>query len=775
MRQRGEIKNPKGDFMMRGQGGYGAARRAQAGYRAIAIATLGMAAGLSAAPVAAQSSGDDAQLSEIVVTAERRETRLQATPIAVTALSGAAMAERGATTVSDLAGTIPNFTGQASPAGGDSSGQYFIRGVGQFDFIVTQEPSVGLYLDGVYVGRTAGAALDLVNIERVEVLRGPQGTLFGRNTTGGAIQVVTQKPAREFGGSAEVTFGSRKRLDIRASINAPLIEDRLFANVAVASFDQEGYGRRLTTGEKVGERDNIAGRAQLFYDGDDVDIRFAVDGSKRDVGPGQESLILVDLANPASAGVVAYNASLQAMGFAPIGTNFIPKDPLDTYSAYPAKDNYEIYGGNLTVDWSIGPDLSLKSISAYRNLKAQASRDFDSTPYPLIQQAIDDDQSQISQELQLAGKAFDQRLQYVAGLFYYRERARQSQFADLFVPIVRTGPGAYDFAPTAGGTALRVFNNQTTKSYAAFAQLDYRLTDSFSLTAGLRYSRDEKDLISSFGVGVFGNVRPPAKVTDSWSNLSPKVGVQYKPNDDVMLYASLSRGFRSGGFNGRSFVPAPPTSFGNETIWAYEAGLKSEWLGRRLRFNLAGFYYDYKDYQGSTLDNLAVVVGNIANVALSGFEIESAALLFPGFRLEANLGYLHQNIKKVDPNAAVSIAPFTKLVNSPKWSGSLGAQYEADLGGKGTLTVRGDASYRSTIWFFLPNSPGENQKSYWLYNGRIGYREPGDKWEIQFYGLNLANKRYKVFAENEVGFGTAVTFAQYGRPREFGLTVKARL
>lgn len=723
-------------------------------------------------PMAVLAQEASAGLDDIIVTAERRETRLQQTPISVVALSGEALAQRGVSNLTDLATSAPNLTAQGSPAGGSSGGQFFIRGVGQFDFIVTQEPSVGLYIDGVYIGRTAGAALDLVDIDRIEVLRGPQGTLFGRNTTGGAVQIISRKPGANLGASGELTLGSRKRFDVKLSADIPLVDDILTSNIAFASYQQDGYGRRIVTGKRTGDRDTLAGRAQFALEASD-DLRFllAFDGSRRRGAPGVETLIGIDLASPLSAPAVAYNDALIAQGFTPIGPAFIASNRLNSYATHDKSDDYDVFGTSLTAEWDLG-SVRLKSITAYRSLEADTGADFDATPYPFLEQDIEDDQDQISQELQLSGTAFQDRLRWIGGLFYYRERAKQFQDIILFQPVTRTGPGAYDFVG-AGGLNQLALNDQTTKSYAAFAQADYQFTDQLSMTAGLRYSEERKSLLSSVGIGAPDNIRAPSRVSNTWHNLSPKLSLQYRPTNDILVYGSVSRGFRSGGFNGRATTPTPPNSYGQENIWAYEGGLKSEWLDRRLRFNLSGFYYDYKDYQGTKIELLNIEVGNIASVELWGFEAELSAVPADGLRLEAAVGRLAQKIGAVDPGAVITINANTRLINTPKWTANLGGQYDVALGSLGDLSFRADASYRTTTEFLLPNLPGERQGGYWLLNGRVGLALPGSQWKLEAYGLNLTDKRYKVYAQNQIGFGTAVTIARYGRPREFGVTLKA--
>lgn len=719
------------------------------------VPSLAGAQGTTAAP-------GPAALEEIVVTARKREENLQTAPVSVAAFTAAALQRQGIDTLVDLGSHVPNLS-MISGQGGGTQTQVAIRGVGQSDFILTSDQSVGVYVDGVYYPRSIGAALDLVDIERIEVLRGPQGTLFGRNTTAGAIQIISTPPEDAFSAKAELTTGSFDRLDFKGSLNLPLSE-RIATRISLASLNQDGYGKRLFDNQDGADTDILAGRAAFRAElTDSLRADLVLDYSRKRGHGGLERLVSIDPDNP---NLAFYNSFLVSQGLPPADERFITRSVHDTWSGSRNQDDHEMGGAALTLDWS-GAALHFKSITAWRMLKAQSGYDFDGTPYPLAEQALNLDQEQISQELQLSGDALDGRLQWLTGLFYFGEDAQDLQDIPFYQPVVATGDDSFTRIP--GGFSFTSFISQRTHSYAAYGQGTYRFTDQWSATAGLRYT-DERKSLDSHVDGAF--VRQPGTVADSWSDLSPRLGLEYRISDRAMAYVSASRGFRSGGFNGRNTSPSPPQSFDPETIWAYELGLKTETDDRRLRFNSALFYYDYSDFQGLTLDSfsgITITVGNIAKVKMYGAEFDLTARPTEALQLSLAAGYTHQDIAEVAPGAQITIRPDTRLINAPEWTATAAVDYTLAAGKAGDVDLHLDYGWKSEVEFFLPNYPDEGQAAYGLLNARMGFAPVGWSWRVEVFGNNLTDEEYRVFAENGAALGVPTTTAAYGRPREWGI------
>lgn len=744
-------------------------RRKESGSAPTAAVFGCVALSMLGAPERARAAADSAAalgLEEVVVTARKREENLQTAPVSVTAFTAAALERQGIDTLVDLGSHVANLSMISGQGGGATQTQVSIRGVGQSDFILTSDQSVGVYVDGVYFPRSMGAALDLVDIERIEVLRGPQGTLFGRNTTAGAIQVISTPPRNDFAAKAELTTGSFERLDFKGSLNLPLGE-RVSSRVSVASLNQEGYGERFFDGVDGADTDVLAARAALRAQlTDSLQADLIVDYSRKRGNGGLERLVGID---PTDPNLAFYNSFLTSQGLPPADERFITQDVHDTWAGSRNRDDNEIGGASLTLDWS-GDALRFKSITAWRTLEVQSGYDFDGTPYPLAEQILNLEQEQISQELQLAGDAIGGRLQWMTGLFYFGEDAEDMQDVPFYQPVIATGGGSFVRVP--GGFSFTSLISQETRSYAFYGQGTWRFTDKWSATSGLRYT-DEKKTLDSSVTGAF--VRPPGTVSDSWSDLSPRLGLEYRISDRTMTYVSASRGFRSGGFNGRNTSPNPPQSFDPETIWAYELGMKTETGDRRLRLNSALFYYDYSDFQGLTLDSfsgITITVGNIAKVEMYGVEFELAARPTDALQLSLAAGYTHHDIAEVAAGGQITIRPDTQLINAPEWTATAAIDYTLPAVKLGTFDLHLDYGWKSDVEFFLPNYPDEGQDAYGLLNARIGFAPTGSSWRIELFGDNLADEEYRVFAENGTPLGVPATTAAYARPREWGARFK---
>jgi iron complex outermembrane receptor protein len=730
-----------------------------------------LTAGLLGQPLLAQAAvaGDEgpSALDDIVVTAERRETRLQETPISITALSSDQLVAQGVRSVNDLGGRIPNLTSTTGPQGsGDAN--FFIRGVGQFDFIVTNDPGVGLYVDGVYLGRTVGAMLDAGDIARIEVLRGPQGTLFGRNTLGGAISVVTNQPdPSRFSAGANGTLGSRSRIDADGFVNAPLA-DTVAVRVAAYTRNQDGFARNQERDVRFGRSKRWGVRGSVLAEFGNLSATLAADYG-------------LDKSNPAPS---VLRAIVPAPFFPPDAASEIqnPNDFYRVFSSNSPEARNETWGLSLTLALDLG-NATLKSITAYRDLEGFSTSDPDGTGYRLYDQETDTRQNQFSQELQIAGASG--RLSYLVGGYFFREKSDQ-ELRLCFAPITNT--------PTERGNACNSWNqgnDQETESWALFGQARFGLTDAFSVTLGGRYTWETKTNISDqafdfrpagagpgaiFGFGLplnFGDrllfpivSNLPGKV--SFSEFTPRLGVEWKPAPDLLLFASYAKGFRSGGFNGRLIAPqATIPTYAPDTNDAFELGFKSDLLDRTLRFNATAFYSKYRGIQ-QTISDPAVQfrVANAGDAELYGFELELTAVPISGLRVDVGVGYSRSEFQDVP--ASVGPINGNKLPFNPEWNIVVGGEYAIPLGRAGTLTPRVDYALQSEVHFTAFNLPLETQRSYGLLSARLGWRDSAERFSLAVYGENLTDEQYYTFGQDALA-AQGVAYTYLGRPREFGI------
>ena len=757
-------------------------------------------------PDTSRAEPDDARsdlaLDEIVVTARRREESLQSTPVAVTALTSDALQTRGVQSVDAVSQFVPNlqFDGAAALSGGAYNATIFIRGIGQNDFAIFSDPGVAMYVDGVYLGRSIGGIMDVADLARVEVLRGPQGTLFGRNTIGGAVNIVTQQPTAEFGGDLSVTAGRFDRMDVKGVLNLPLSETFL-TRWMVASINRDGYAHRLTDGQDLGDKDALIGRAQaLWKASESVDVSLVVDGTR--ARQNSAPLTLVDVAPGGFPFMNIYNAivaptltSITAPnGGHTVNSSFITGDIDTTWAGGLSVNDLDSKGAALTVNWDLGA-LELKSISAYRELDALYARDGDGTPYTFRETINQDDQDQLSQEFQLSGLSFSDRLNWLVGAYYFHERAVEYGKANLGVgtfaalealPASRTFPpgpparfgGAGNPANLGVDVEVDLFTEVENDSYALFGQSTYKLTDRWSLTTGLRYTADHKEMQlihQRVGSGVY-IVPPGTELKDNWSELTPKVGVELQASRDVLVYVSYANGFKSGGFNGRpltgtadELVPYDP-----EKVNTYELGAKTTWLDGRLTLNAATFFNQYRDMQLSINATPQNFVRNAGRAESKGAELELVSRLARGLDFNLAAGYLNAKYTELDPQLTTLNPPLTldkELVKAPEWTLSSGLQYSFDVS-PGLVTLRGDWSYKSKVYHDVFNDKRIAQPGFSVANAYASLTTAGEKWTLALFGTNLTDERYRISGNSSVGFGLAES--TFAAPREWGVTARYR-
>ncbi len=741
-------------------------------------------------------------IEEVIVTARKREETLQEIPISLTVFSKDDIEARSMINLMEIGRYTPNFQFTTNASGGASAGQAYIRGVGQLDFLITTDPGVGIYLDGVYMARTSGAILDLLDVERIEILRGPQGTLYGKNTIGGAINVVSAMPTGESGGRFDLITGRFGRIDARANIEIPIISDTLAAKVAVSSRNRDGFGRRLdfTTGEKVdeqGDQGSLSGRGLLRWTPtDNLDILFALDSTRERNKMSTRTPVAID------GGGLAFLISVLDE---PYDKRYLSGDPFTSFATGSNVIELDVWGASMTVDWDSG-GLNLKSITAYRNLESVFGSDPDGSPVVVIDEFGTTNQDQFSQELQFSDTSFEGRLDWVAGAYYFQEDA--NAVLDLLIApgiysALENMPGAFfplvpgitcpppPAAPCAGGAGnplnafldfgIHDFNDMKTRSYAAFGQGTYSVTDKLSVTAGLRYTYEKKDNTIFLSHPLSGTVIVPlTEVGDSWGALSPKFGIEYQWSPDFMAYLSAARGFKSGGFNGRPTQTLGVQPFDPEYLWTYEVGFKSQWADNRLQFNAGFFFNDYQDIQltivGFTGGAPDVRVENAGNAEIKGLEFEIAAVPLPNLQLNAGVGYTDAKYTDIAPSLpGINVTEDNKLPETPKWSLNVGAQYLVSLENLGNLTLRGDYVYKSKVYHDATNSEVIAQDGFGLVNARLSFITLDGRWELAVFGTNLTDKKYTLTGVDALG-PTGLGFAEalFGRPREWGASASFR-
>jgi iron complex outermembrane receptor protein len=753
-------------------------------YRLLAGGVLSVsAAALQGAitPAAAQTKDPIAQIEEVVVTARRREERLQDAPVAVTALSAEALQTRGVESVDQIAKFAPSirFDGAAALSGGNYNATVFIRGVGQNDFAIFSDPGVGVYVDGVYYARSIGGTMDAFDVSRIEVLRGPQGTLFGKNTIGGAVVISTEKPSSQFGSKIEGTIGSLDRRDLKGNINIPL-SDKVALRLSAARLTRDGYGKRLTTGDDLGDRNATAARAQLRWQAsDNVTVDLSADYTRAREHSAPQKLLVIGavpgfVIGPFMPNYNTYVAPSQGVtapnGAKALNTSFLTDDPFTTYGTGPNVNDLDLWGTSATVDWDLG-NVSFKSITAVRGLTATFARDGDNTPFTFRETFNHDVQAQYSQEFQLSGLAFGDKLTWVTGAYVFKERGTDSGYAKLALGLA-PGVSPPPYSPSAG-----VYTKVTSTTYALFAQGSYSLTERLSATVGARLNRDDKDYVLDHRRIRDGGVIAQVAKSGSWDSFTPKLGLEFKATPDVLLYASAGKGFKSGGFNARPLNDASEvTEYQPETLLTYELGAKTAWLDRRLILNLAGYFSDYQDIQVTVNQTPRNFVANAAAGEVKGVELELQARPTVNWSFNFGAGYMDAKYTEVGSGlAAGQVLPITlatHFVKAPEWTANGGVEYSRELSAGGRIVARVDWTYYSTVYNDVANDPDLTQPGYDLFGARIGYTSPDQLWQAALFGSNLSDERYMVSGNASSGFG--LKEASFGRPREWGVSLSRK-
>jgi iron complex outermembrane receptor protein len=720
------------------------------------LSLLALALGL-AYPAAAQTApetavADEVPVGDIIVSARRRDESLLEVPIAVTTFSGETLLAQGAQDITSLQRQTPNLTLQVA-RGSNSTLIAFIRGVGQQDPLWGFEPGVGLYVDDVYVARPQGAVLDIFDVERIEILRGPQGTLYGRNTIGGAIKYVTRRLGDEFEGRARATYGSYNQIDLVGSVSVPLGQNFAVGG-AVAWLQRDGFGTNLTTGAEHYDKDVLAGRLSAEFDNGDVFVRLAADRTE-------------DKSNPRHGTRLVGNLGLPA---------FQPTESVyDTRAGIGDDNSVMTQGVSLTGEIGLSDTLTLKSITAYRDGRTDTLIDFDNTPGPVLDIPAYYEDDQWTQELQLLIEA--DRLQGVMGLFYLDGRAE----------------GAFDTVIGNAGLTTYTAGRVDTKSIAFFGDFSYDLTDQLILSAGLRWTKDTKTatVLRQDYLGIrspaFGNpnaifFRTRTDYTNerSFEKFTPRISLSYQPTDDLNLYASWGRGFKSGGFDMRGdaiFIPSTVDGYEPETIDSWELGMKGAFLDRTLFINAAAFYSNYKDQQVTVQAvqpppnvGVASVVDNAGQATIYGFELEMRAVPTDNLQLTMAFGYTHANYDEfltfiAGGTTPVDVADQRVFQNTPEFVVNASATWSNPLFG-GRLDIIPAVALRSEqSQFEIPN-PLLDQPATVIVDASVNWTSADDRFTIGVHGRNLTDEKYRVGGYNFPGalLGNSI-IGYYGPPR----------
>ena len=790
----------------------------------------------SSLPVAAQERAS--ALEEVIVTAQRRETVLQETPIAVTAFTAEKIQDLGMFDIRDIGGLAPN-TNVQKPPGSNSNASIYIRGVGSAETALLFDPKVSFYIDGVYMSKTVGGVFDIVDMQSIEVLRGPQGTLFGRNSTGGAINITTAKPTGELGGTLEASAGNDGYLRYRASVDLPKVADMLSVKLSAMHMEYDGWADNDFPGQEddLASEDNDSYRIALRLEPTEaLTIDYAYDNSDNEgvASPFQVTAVKDSIYNGLTTTPFPYEVLggqlFQEMA-ALIGD---PDDRRDDYNLDAvAKEEVEVEGHTLTVAWELEP-FTLKYIFGDRETDSTYDRaDFDGgalntadlfygggqvIPTPGFHAAIPDGTVEMTtHELQMFGELFDEKLNYTLGLYYYDEEVEQDNPQTFGLPIqflirdpsLFAAYSAAGFCSFPGGSpqpvcigsqrlplpfpspgadpngngAVDLIYGQDTESWAIYGQGTYALTDDLELTAGLRYTEDERDAF--LFTENLGHVSIDDKLEDDedWDNVSYLLTLNWFYSEDINFYATYSTGYNAGAFNARAGSSNGwENPVDEEEIDAFEIGMKADWLDNRLRTNVAVFYNEFDDIQvvqfeagsGGASSNLV----NAGEATYWGIELDATAILTDGLTMDLTYGYLDAEFDEynlLDPatDQEVDISNVAEITRAPENTANIGLQYDSEPFSLGSISARVDANYTDEFVFHPFQNQYDSADDRWLISARVSLNDIplGDagRLRISAWGKNLTDEEYEEFG---IDFGT-LGFAgnSFGLARTYGVDV----
>ncbi len=681
------------------------------------------------------ASQDDPSVStsvgvdQIIVTAEKRAVSAQETPISIAAYDAEALQRSVIEDIYDIGLQTPGVI-----VNKEIVGKIYIRGIGTENLTVGGDPGVAVHADGAYIARTSAANFDLHDIERVEVLRGPQGTLYGRNATGGSVNIISNAPTEEFYARADFQYGSHDRFRYGGVISGPLSE-KILARLSIVKSDRDGFAENVLTGNALDTEDLIMGRARLrILPNEDVTIDLI----------GEFSL---DDSIPAPFKQLEFSDLFEGLNGA-----FDPPGLREVAQESPVEEHQDQYGFTGIVNWDFS-GVTLTSVSSYRSVDFFAAFDGDAVDITFQNFEDANDSEQFTQEIRLASNSGG-NLDWIFGGYYFHDDGHQ----EIFIPI-----------PGFGFDILHIADIKT-DAFAVFGQATYALTPQLNVTAGLRYSTEDKeaDQFSDFGF------MPPLMqgLNEDSDAFTPRFAVEYSPHDNALIYASATRGFKSGGFTFNGFQ----SNFAPEFVWAYEGGLKTQFAENRAQANISFFYYDYSDLQVSKLENNAGVITNAADATIWGGEFEFVTRPNEFFEFNVGISYLNAEFDQFlteDPSnpglGTIDLAG-NRLTRSPEFTANVGAQLYAPVGNWGTASLRVDYQYQGKSFFTPFNRDLSAQEAFNLVNARLSVQDIDDEWQFGVFVKNAFDETYFLnILESGVETGKPEGFL--APPRTWGLQV----
>lgn len=726
-------------------------------------------------------------LEEIIVTAQRRSENLQDVPIAITAFSSEALEKGGFNDVGEISQAVPGMSiathfQYANP-------KIYLRGVGNNEYQANAVGAVAVYQDDVYLAAASGQLFQFYDLESVEILRGPQGTLYGKNTTGGAIKVTSRRPGDELEGNINISAGNFNALDIEGGVSFPMIEDTLAARIAVVSNSRDGFVKNTyvdpaNTGrnnEDVNGRDSSAARLLLAYTpSENLSIDFNVHtGENRSTAMQGESFFLADLDNDP-------NTPLQVAGFF---RDFLPaafgittgqgtENPDKFVQAYnyDISESLDANGGNVKVIYDFD-NISLTSITATESVSRNSREDVDQTPASILQIEWDNESEQFTQEFQLANSD-NGDFNWITGLYYFDDEIKVNNIYDLGRDLQPLNATLAFFINELGITNQDYVQN--TDAFGAFAQGTYALTPDLNFTLGVRYTDETREWSGNSrrtpldGTGTVVLI-PQQTLEDDWQSTSWRVALDYSFNDDMLGYFSVNRGHKAGGFNGGSVADVSELNpaFDQEVLTAYEVGLKSDLVDGRVRLNLASFFYDYKDIQIFTIeppvpgDLLPLqVIRNAESAESYGIEVELLASITDNLLFSLNGGYLKTEIGNYAPRPDIDYTG-NEIGNSPNYDINMGLDYIVPVANASEWVFHIDVTAKDDHWFDPSNSDRVFQEGYEIWNAYFAYVHDSGRWSATLWTKNLLDEEYTTEIIPIDGFFFDEHFA--GLPRTYGL------
>ncbi len=769
------------------------------------VAAGAVALGLAAAPAAAQDNSanagtaaaqdDGTGLGDIIVTAQKRSENVQKVPIAISAVGSQYLESRGITSIDALGSIAPNVKIERAPSN-KTAAQIAIRGSVTINPAITWEPAVGLYLDGVYIAKVQGSIFDIADLERVEVLRGPQGTLYGRNSLAGAINLVTKKPSGEFGGRAEISYGNFDLWRAKASLDLPAlgplavklsgqIQKRDGTIKVVPNPYPQAFLARPNSVDSTNDLNGQSFMAQARLNAsDNFTVDYTFDYNRNKQRPDYAQLVNV-LPNS------LWTDPAQLAAIAPLGLYAHPdRQNVASLNGSPLLEYSRSTGHALTATLDLGA-ATIKSITSYRKLKWDDFLDLDGSPLDIAYTSRQTKFRAFSQELQASGETMGESLKYVVGLFYYNEKAETLGPQHFF--------GFLDQLNVPGAAHLQSDYGGHTKAWAAYAQLDYKIADPLTLTLGARYTHERKDVRRYFNnnAGFIFNL-PYGGVPDAkYNNFSPAVTLAYQATPNINLYGRWARGFKSGGFNGETndlFTNCPSiselcTPYRPEKVNSYELGAKTRLLDGTLILNLAGFWDDHKDIQLSIFRAAGAASSIVKNAAASrirGLELEAIAKPANWLTVNGSFALLDAKYKRFI-DGGVDVSDNRAFPHTPKYTANLGVDWRVLEGDWGKFNITGDMNFVSKYYTFPyalrgnryvePIAGNTQSQGRTIVNMRAALSElklGGAELELAAWVKNLTKENN---AQNFIDFGAGfggLTVGYFPDPRTYGLTLGAK-